>query len=35
MKDSQRKLILTLDNNPAADCDGIVCLNALDWLMGR
>ena len=24
-----------LDNNPAADCDGIVCLNALDWLMGR
>lgn len=35
VKDSQRKLILTLDNNPAADCDGIVCLNALDWLMGR
>ena len=35
VKDSHRKLLLTLDNNPAADCDGIVCLNALDWLMGR
>ena len=33
--DSCRKFILTLDNDPAADFDGIVRMNALEWLMGR
>lgn len=29
------KLILTLDEDPEADYDGIRRINALDWLMGR
>ena len=34
IKDHYPKLILTLDEDPEADYDGIRRLNALDWLLG-
>lgn len=34
VKDHYPKLILTLDDDPEADYDGIRRINALDWLMG-
>lgn len=33
IKDHYPKLLLTLDNDPIADYDGIKRINALDWLM--
>ena len=33
IKDHYPKLLLTLDEDPEADYDGIRRLNALDWLM--
>ena len=35
IKDNYPKFLLTLDDDPAADYDGIKRMNALDWLMGR
>ena len=34
VKDNYPKMILTLDDDPEADYDGILRKNALDWLMG-
>ena len=34
LKDNYPKMILTLDDDPEADYDGILRKNALDWLMG-
>lgn len=34
VRDSQPKLLLTLDNDPTADFDGIKRMNAVEWLMG-
>lgn len=34
IKDHYPKLILTLDDDPETDYDGIRRLNALDWLLG-
>ena len=34
INDNYRKFILTLDDDPEADYDGIRRINALDWLMG-
>ena len=33
--DHYQKFILTLDEDPEADYEGIRRLNALDWLMGK
>jgi predicted AAA+ superfamily ATPase len=33
--DNYPKAILTLDDDPEADYEGIRRINALDWLMGR
>ena len=33
VKDSYPKMLLTLDDDPEADYDGIIRKNALDWLM--
>lgn len=35
IKDNYPKYLLTLDEDPATDYDGIKRLNALDWLMGK
>lgn len=35
INDHYPKLILTLDDDPEADYEGIRRINALDWLMGR
>ena len=35
VKDSYPKMLLTLDDDPEADYDGIIRKNALDWLMER
>ncbi len=35
ISDSYPKLLLTLDDDPAADFDGISRVNALQWLMGK
>lgn len=35
IKDHYPKLLLTLDEDPEADYDGIRRLNALDWLLGK
>lgn len=35
IKDNYPKLLLTLDDDPAADYYGIKRLNALDWLLGQ
>lgn len=35
INDNYPKYILTLDNDPVADYDGIKRINALDWLLGR
>jgi hypothetical protein len=35
ISDHYPKLILTLDEDPEADYDGIRRINALDWLMGK
>lgn len=35
ISDSYPKLILTLDDDPAADFDGISRINALDWLIAK
>lgn len=34
IKDHYSKFILTLDDDPEADYDGIIRINALDWLLG-
>lgn len=34
VKDNYPKMILTLDDDPPGDYDGITRMNALDWLMG-
>lgn len=34
VKDNYPKLILTLDDDPPGDYNGIIRMNALDWLMG-
>lgn len=34
IKDNYPKLLLTLDEDPDTDYDGILRTNALDWLMG-
>ncbi len=34
IKDNYPKFLLTLDDDPVADYDGIKRMNALDWLMG-
>lgn len=34
VRDSHPKLLLTLDNDPTADFDGIKRMNAVEWLMG-
>lgn len=34
IKDHYFKMILTLDDDPEADYDGIIRVNALDWLLG-
>lgn len=34
IKDNYPKVLLTLDDDPAADYNGIKRINALDWLMG-
>lgn len=33
IKDNYPKMILTLDDDPPGDCNGIIRRNALDWLM--
>ena len=33
INDHYEKIILTLDDDPAADYDGITRMNALDWLL--
>lgn len=33
IKDSYKKLILTLDEDPDSDYDGILRTNVLEWLM--
>lgn len=35
IKDNYPKILLTLDDDPVADYDGIKRMNALDWLMGK
>jgi predicted AAA+ superfamily ATPase len=35
VKDHYQKVILTLDDDPEADYNGIRRINALDWLMGK
>ena len=35
IRDHYPKILLTLDEDPAADYDGIRRINALDWLMGE
>ena len=35
VSDSYPKVILTLDEDPEADYDGIRRINALDWMMGK
>lgn len=35
VKDSYPKMLLTLDDDPEADYDGIIRKNALDWLMEK
>lgn len=35
VKDSYPKMILTLDDDPPSDYNGIARMNALDWLMGN
>ena len=35
IKDQYPKYILTLDEDPMADYDGIKRINALKWLMGE
>ena len=35
INDNYPKILLTLDDDPAADYDGIKRINALDWLMGQ
>lgn len=35
ISDHYPKYILTLDNDPEADYEGIRRINALEWLMGR
>lgn len=35
IKDHYPKCILTLDEDPAADYEGIKIINALDWLLGK
>ena len=35
ISDSYPKLILTLDDDPTADFDGISRINALDWLIAK
>lgn len=35
IKDNYPKILLTLDDDPAADYEGIKRINALDWLMGK
>lgn len=34
INDHYPKFILTLDEDPAADYEGIKIINALDWLLG-
>lgn len=34
VRDSHPKLLLTLDNDPTADFDGVKRMNAVEWLMG-
>lgn len=34
VKDNYPKMILTLDDDPPGDYNGILRMNALDWLMG-
>lgn len=34
IKDHYTKVILTLDEDPEADYDGIIRVNVLDWLLG-
>lgn len=33
IKDNYQKMILTLDDDPAGDYEGIIRKNALEWLM--
>mgnify|MGYP000264294387 FL=1 len=35
IKDHYQKVILTLDEDPEADYEGIRRINALDWLIGK
>ena len=35
IKDNYPKLLLTLDDDPEGDYEGIIRKNALDWLMGK
>ncbi len=35
IRDNYPKTLLTLDEDPVSDRDGILCKNALDWLIGR
>lgn len=35
IKDQYPKFILTLDDDPTADYDGIKRVNALEWMMGK
>ena len=35
VRDHYPKLLLTLDEDPEADYDGIRRVNALDWLLGE
>lgn len=35
IRDHYPKILLTLDEDPAADYDGIRRINALDWLLGK
>ena len=35
ISDNYPKVILTLDDDPEADYEGIRRINALDWLVGK
>ena len=35
IKDQYPKFILTLDDDPTADYNGIKRVNALEWMMGK
>lgn len=35
IRDHYPKILLTLDEDPSADYDGIRRINALDWLLGK